>query len=148
MGGWEKPSVSISRAVRPPAFSRSRQELGKACDSKPYDAGDWGEFIGGQSDLDLTRRSGRGVTDGREPDLPNQLSNFRGVGFGRTGSNSPVHPGQNRGFHTDSIQNAGSGPHILRHPGQPRNAPMLMKSQKAAQSAGLLAASPMLALRE
>jgi hypothetical protein len=43
------------------------------------------------------------------------------------------------GFHTDSTQIDRLGPHTLRHPGQSTNAPMPMKSQKAAHSAGLLA---------
>jgi hypothetical protein len=39
------------------------------------------------------------------------------------------------GFHTDFTQIDRSGPHTLRHPGQPTNAQMPMKSQKAAHSA-------------
>jgi hypothetical protein len=47
------------------------------------------------------------------------------------------------GFHTDFTQIDRSGPHTLRHPGQPTNAQMPMKSQKAAHSAGLLADPPL-----
>ena len=40
-------------------------------------------------------------------------------------------------FHTDSTQSSGSGPHTVRHPGQPHNAPMPMKSQFDEFSLGL-----------
>jgi hypothetical protein len=51
------------------------------------------------------------------------------------------------GFHTDFTQNDRSGPHTLRHPGQPTNAQMPMKSQKAAQSADFPADPPLKPLK-
>lgn len=58
------------------------------------------------------------------------------------GGNPPEIRDRIPGFHTDFTQNDRSGPHTLRHPGQPTNAQMPMKSQKAAHSGGLLADPP------
>jgi hypothetical protein len=46
------------------------------------------------------------------------------------------------GFHTDFTQNDRLGPRTLRHPGQPTNPQMPMKSKKAVFSAGLPADPP------
>ena len=40
-------------------------------------------------------------------------------------------------FHTDFTQSTGSGPHSVRHPGHPHNAPMPMKSQIDELAVGL-----------
>lgn len=58
------------------------------------------------------------------------------------GMNPPKIRDRIPGFHTDFTQNDRLGPHTLRHPGQTTNAPMPIKSQKAAHSAGLLADPP------
>ena len=68
-----------------------------------------------------------------------QLPDLRDSGTGDKWSHSARNPRQIPAFHTDFTQNDRPGPRTLRHPGQPTNAQMPVKSQKAAHSAGFLA---------
>lgn len=58
------------------------------------------------------------------------------------GGNPPEIRDRIPGFHTDFTQSDRSGPHTLRYAGQPTNAQMPMKLQKAAHSAGFPADPP------
>ena len=94
-------------------------------------------------DLDPTRRSGRGVTDGRDPCQHRLLSRIPGARW-RLGRGAGPAEIRDRisGFHTDFTQTDRSGPSTPRRPGQPHNAQMPMKSQITATSAGFPAPRP------
>jgi len=110
---------------------------------EPCDAGETGAIRSTwQSDLDPTRRSGKGVTD-REA-LCHHCQDFRNTGgqvADRGGNRSEFRdkiPPIPHAFHT----NRPSRTALRASPGQPHNAPMPMKSKKRAAPADLPADPP------
>jgi hypothetical protein len=80
---WRCPRRPRETLLR--AWADFRQELGKECDSIHAMREIGANSSARQSDLDRWCRSGRGVTDGREPDQPNPTPDFREGSCGWSG---------------------------------------------------------------